>query len=311
MKSLQEHLLETIVLEKYTPEEQEELASSVIAYFTQRFKDALDNMQSIANNKYFYSIHAYVQQGSRWDWDYVDLPNNSKSKAFKLAQEYVEFVYNQLVNATTKDVKADVLNKDGTKKWASFDLFTPRFSKTLNKKYEEIAEELKGLWGDVENQLAAGDVALKDTHSNSRDKGNDRVIPFMHYVSEYVGSRNHMINKDVTIGSGYLSCGMEFSIEKHYPLFMIEHHPEPQNMVQGELPQGLKDAFGTEIAVGDLVLWKEMAGYSVAHVKGAAGKYVVLDKFVNKDYMRAMPASLVVLKSQGQPIDFEQFIVSK
>lgn len=312
MKNLQEHLFDTLVLEKYTPEEQEELAAGIIGFFTQKFKDALDNISSIANEKYFYSVHAYLQDGTRWDWDYLSLPNNAKSQALKLIKEYIEFVYNQLVNATSKDIKSEVLNKDGAKKWASYDLFTPRFSKLLIKKYEEISEKLKGLWGDLEKQLEAGDAALKDTHYMDKDKGNPRIPMFMHYVSEYIGARNGYENKDVVISSGYLSCYIHFSNEKLYPMFEIEHHPEPQNMVIGELPQGLKDAFGTEIAVDDLVLWKDSyKGFIISHVKGAAGKYVVLDVFVNKDYVHAMPASLVVLKSQGQPVDFEKLVTTK
>lgn len=312
MKSLQEHLFDTLVLEKYTPEEQDEMAAGIIGFFTQQFKSVLDNLPSIANEKNFYSVHAYLQDGTRWDWDWLSLPNNAKSQAFKLIKEYIEFVYNQLVNATIKDIKTEVLNKDGAKKWSSYDLFTPRFSKSLIKKYEELEKEMKGLWGDLEKKLEAGDAALKDTNSMSRNEGNPRVPMFMHYIIEYMNSMYEYEHKDIVISSGYLKTSVNFNKDKKYINFGVEHHPEPQNMVQGELPHGLKDAFGTEIAVDDLVLWKDSyLGFTISHVKGAAGKYVVLDKFINKDFLHAMPASLVVLKSQGQPVDFEKFVSTK
>lgn len=312
MKTLQEHLFDTMVLEKYTPEEQEELAAGIIGFFTQQFKSVLDNLQSIANEKDFYSVYAYLQDGTRWDWEHLSLPNNSKFQAFKLIKEYVESVYNQLVNATIKDIKTEVLNKDGAKKWASYDLFTPRFTKPIIKKYEELEKEMKGLWGDLEKQLEAGDAALKDTHYMHKDEGNPRVPDFMHYIIEYIVSMYEYEHKDIVIGSGYLKTSVNFHKDKKYINFAVEHHPEPQNRITGELPQGLKDAFGTEIAVDDLVLWKDSVfGFTVARVKGAAGKYVVLDKFINKDFLHAMPASLVVLKSQGQPVDFEKFVTTK
>lgn len=228
MKTLENYLQEALISEaKYTPEEQQEMVSGVVNYFVEKFNEGLAQLDANSSQDQFWSIHAYQSIGDfgRWHWDWLPLPNESRSKALKACKEYIQFIIDQLNKASVNDVKSEVLNKDGSRKWANFNIFTPRFMKPILKKGEELEKDFHGFWGELEAKLLQGEEALKNTHYASKIIPRVPHGPIGLIENIVTVSKGNILTRDIEISSGYLTA----SIMTEYGLltrFCVEHTPE-------------------------------------------------------------------------------------
>lgn len=315
MKSIKESLSvnsKMIVESKYTPEEQQEIVTTAIDYIVNMLDKSIPLLKTEANRENNWEIQIYSwnpKYEGLIDQDVVAIPKNVRSKALAATVKYFESLRNLIEKNGANNFNPKILQKDTGAKWSGT-VFTPKFNKEIEKLGEELNEQFR-------NEFC------KDLGVEASEKvyfeywGRHNSYPVLTYVPWFVGNALHAAAEnveheyeytDISSGQmGILSRNERGHVIDSFDIWHVPSQSHRAASVVKDLPSGLKDAFGREISMGDTVIRKDM-GWRVSRVKGAQGKYVVLTKYEWKEFARALPESLIVVRHNGQDMNFEEFV---
>lgn len=315
MKSIKESLSvnpKMVAESKYTPEEQQEIVTTAVDYIVNMLDKSIPLLKTEANKENNWEVQIYSwnpEYEGLIDQDVVAIPKNVRSKALATTVKYFESLRNLIERDGANNFNPKILQKDTGAKWSGT-VFTPKFNKEIEKLGEKLNEQFR-------NEFC------KDLGVEASEKvyfeywGRHNSYPVLTYIPWFVSNALHAAAQNVEheyeytdISSGQM--GILSRDERGHVIdsFDIWHVPSQSHRaasVVKDLPSGLKDAFGREISMGDTVIRKDM-GWRVSRVKGAQGKYVVLTKYEWKEFARALPESLIVVRHNGQDMNFEEFV---
>lgn len=315
MKTIKESLSvnsKMIVESKYTSEEQQEIITTSIDYIVNMLDKSIPLLKTEANRENNWDVLIYSwnpEYEGLIDQDVVAIPKNVRSKALAVTVKYFESLRNLIEKDGANNFNPQILKKDTGTKWSGT-VFTQKFNKEIEKLGEKLNEQFR-------NEFCK-DLGVEASEKVYFDYyGKHNSYPVITYVPWFVSNALHAAAENgaheyeyANIASGQI--GIISRKERGHVIesFDIWHVPSQSYRAASivkELPSGLKDAFGREISVGDTVIRKDM-GWRVSRVKGAQGKYVVLTKYEWKEFARALPESLIVVRHNGQDMNFEEFV---
>ena len=316
MKTIKESLSinsKMIVENKYTPEEQQEIVTTAIDYIVNMLDKSIPLLKTEANRENNWEIKIYSWNPRYKDFidqNLVAIPKNIRSKALAATVKYFESLRDLIEKDGANNFNPQILKKDTGTKWSGT-VFTPKFNKEIEKLGEELNEQFRNEFCKDLGVEASEKVYFEYWNKHSKS------YPELSYIPWFVSNALHNATKDEGHNYAYsdISSGQMGIISREERGHVIEsfdiwHVPSQSHRAASivkELPSGLKDAFGREISVGDTVIRKDM-GWRVSRVKGAQGKYVVLTKYEWKEFARALPESLIVVRHNGQDMNFEEFV---
>lgn len=316
MKSIKESLSvnsKMIVESKYTSEEQQEIISTSIDLIINMLNKSIPLLKTEANKENNWGVKIYSwnpKYEGLMDQDIVAIPKNVRPKALAATVKYFESLRDLIERDGANNFNPQILKKDTGAKWSGT-VFTRKFNKDIEKLGEELNEQFRN-----EFCKDLGVEASEEVYSEYWSK-HGKPYSALSYVPWFVGNALHAAAENVEHEYEYtdISSGQIGIISREEQGHVIEsfdiwHVPSQSHRaasVVKELPSGLKDAFGREISVGDTVIRKDM-GWRVSRVKGAQGKYVVLTKYEWREFARALPESLIVVRHNGQDMNFEEFV---
>lgn len=314
MKSIKESLSvnsKIIVESKYTPEEQQEIVTTTVNYIVNMLDKSIQLLKTETNSERNWEVLIYSwnpKYDRMIDQDPVAIPKNVRSKALAATEKYIGSLRNLIERDGANNFNPKILQKDTGAKWSGT-VFTQKFNKEIEKLGEELNEQFR-------NEFCK-DLGVEASEEVFFDYyGKNPAYPILTYVPWFI---RHAVDDAMKNGRDYeyadISSGQIGIItrdERGHVIqsFDIWHMPSQTHRAASivkELPSGLKDAFGREISVGDTVIRKDM-GWRVSRVKGAQGKYVVLTKYEWKEFARALPESLIVVRHNGKDMSFEEFV---
>lgn len=315
MKSIKERLSDNskpIVESRYTPEEQHEIISASIDYIINMLDKSIPLLKTEANRENNWEIRIYSwnpKYEGLMDQDVVAIPKNVRSKALAATVKYFESLRVLIERDGANNFNPQILKKDTGAKWSGT-VFTQKFNKEIEKLGEELNEQFRNEFCKDLGVEASEKVYIEywSKHSKSYPV---TYIPWFVSNALHAAARNEAHEHeyaDISSGQiGILSREEHGHVIESFDIWHIPSSTHRAASVVKELPSGLKDAFGREISVGDTVIRKDM-GWRVSRVKGAQGKYVVLTKYEWKEFARALPESLIVVRHNGQDMNFEEFV---
>lgn len=317
MKSIKESLSvnsKMVVESKYTPEEQQEIISTSVDFIINALDKSIPLLKTNANREVNWEVRIYswnLKYEGIMDQDVVAIPKNVRSKALAAATRYLESLRDLIKKDGANNFNSKILQKDTGAKWSGT-VFAPKFNKEIEKLGEKLNEQFRNEFCKDLGVEASEKVYFEYWDKNSTYAKYETLSYVPWFVNHAVDDAMRAVDGDnaINISSGQIYMA---SREEHGHViesFDIWHIPSQSHRAASivkELPSGLKDAFGREISVGDTVIRKDM-GWRVSRVKGAQGKYVVLTKYEWKEFARALPESLIVVRHNGQDMNFEEFV---
>ena len=300
-----------IVEGKYTPEEQREIISTSVDFIVNALDKSIPLLKTEANREANWGVRIYSwnpRYEGLIDQDVVVIPKNVRSKALAAATRYLESLRDLIKKDGANNFNPKILQKDTGAKWSGT-VFAPKFNKEIEKLGEELNEQFRNEFCN-DLGVAASEEVFFDYYGKNPKYATLSYVPW--FVNHAVDDAMRAVDGDnaIDISSGHIYMVSKDEHGHVIESFVIWHVPFQSHRaasVVKELPSGLKDAFGREISVGDTVIRKD-TGWRVSRVKGAQGKYVVLTKYEWKEFARALPESLIVIRHNGQDMNFEEFV---
>ena len=346
MKTIKESLSinsKMIVENKYTPEEQQEIVTTAIDYIVNMLDKSIPLLKTEANRENNWEIKIYSWNPRYKDFidqNLVAIPKNIRSKALAATVKYFESLRDLIEKDGANNFNPQILKKDTGTKWSGT-VFTPKFNKEIEKLGEELNEQFRNEFCKDLGVEASEKVYFEywNKHSKSYPElsyipwfvsnalhnatkqvacikaftvlNNESFMMLSHQIENhenYLELTNDYAYSDISSGQmGIISREERGHVIESFDIWHVPSQSHRAASIVKELPSGLKDAFGREISVGDTVIRKDM-GWRVSRVKGAQGKYVVLTKYEWKEFARALPESLIVVRHNGQDMNFEEFV---
>lgn len=241
-------------------------------------------------DKHFFEVIMGVDTGKPiWD----ELPKKNHKKMVSLIIDLLDDYGKWVENLTLEMLNPAFLRKDLTKKWR-MDIFNKSTYVDFQKLYNNFKQKCVGLWDDGRTEKVV-------------PGGADDAFRYL-----YATKWKYNNSDDFKTPTGIIQIYTHV-YEDGNPEFTLLYVPSADNRAVGELQPGLKDKFGTDIAVGDTIIYNRFNELSISTVKGSSGKFVVTSKYGTSPYNgnefdKVLPKNMVVVKHDGNPVNLDDFV---